>query len=240
MSRPSEPTHYDTLGVSFTADSAEIRRVYRQLVRRHHPDLTAGRPEPERRRAEARIRELNRAWAVLGDAAARRDYDRELRSLEPLREPVGEGPRPGQTPESAAGDPGTHGSPPLSDTVRRGSDSGPGDVAPALSPAFVRVLLWGPVVLIVALGVALLVFTAYAGHEGAGSETAASCVLRGEGREAVRVDCDEPNDGTVAAEVVDSSQCAPGTTPLIITEPVFDGWVCVELLPTDAQVPATG
>lgn len=239
MPRPPERTHYDTLGVARTADTAEIRRVYRQLVRRHHPDLTTGRPESDRRRAEARIRELNQAWSVLGHADARRDYDRELQRREPQKGPlVGEDTRSRPAPAGAGSEPATYPRVPGSDTARTGRDSDLTDLAPGLSPAFVRVLLWGPVVLIVVIGVALFVFTAYAGREDEPQELA-SCVLRGEGREAVRVDCDEPNDGTVVTEAVDSSQCPQGTTPLIVTEPAFDGWVCTDLSPTDAEASAT-
>jgi len=62
-------THYEVLGVAPTAGSAEIKRAYRELARRHHPDV-GGREEQMER--------LNRAWATLGDPARRRAYDNVL------------------------------------------------------------------------------------------------------------------------------------------------------------------
>lgn len=63
------------LGVPEGASDAEVRRAYLELARRHHPDYFAGAPEPERRAAEARMRAVNEAWAVLGDPARRRAHD---------------------------------------------------------------------------------------------------------------------------------------------------------------------
>jgi molecular chaperone DnaJ len=60
--------HYDVLGVSSGASTAEIKAAYRALVKRHHPDAGGD---------EERILELNAAWEVLGDREQRRRYDRE-------------------------------------------------------------------------------------------------------------------------------------------------------------------
>lgn len=73
-------THYDVLGVARTASHAEIRDSYRRAARRHHPDA-GGRPEA--------MAEVNRAWQVLGDPAARREYDRSLATPEPGVDPIG-------------------------------------------------------------------------------------------------------------------------------------------------------
>jgi curved DNA-binding protein CbpA len=70
-------THYEVLGVRPGADADELRHAYLTLARRHHPDRVAdigARPA-----AEARMREINEAWAVLGDPERRRFYDEELR-----------------------------------------------------------------------------------------------------------------------------------------------------------------
>ena len=55
------------LGVRTDAGPDEVRAAYIALARRHHPDVATGSAD--------RIRELNDAWAVLGDARRRRAYD---------------------------------------------------------------------------------------------------------------------------------------------------------------------
>jgi hypothetical protein len=67
--------HYDVLGVSPTATDAEIRRAYLRLAREHHPDLQAARG----RVSDDRMRMVNQAWSVLGDAERRRSYDDDRR-----------------------------------------------------------------------------------------------------------------------------------------------------------------
>lgn len=68
-------THYEVLGVASDADHAAVHRAYLRLARRHHPDLRAAEPASERAAADDRMREINEAWAVLGDAGRRRAYD---------------------------------------------------------------------------------------------------------------------------------------------------------------------
>jgi curved DNA-binding protein len=62
--------YYTTLGVSKTASEAEIKRAYRKLARKHHPDLN-----PSDKAAEARFKEINEAYEVLGNPDSRRKYD---------------------------------------------------------------------------------------------------------------------------------------------------------------------
>jgi curved DNA-binding protein CbpA len=62
---------YEVLGVRPTSTDAEIRRAYVALARRFHPDLHGG--------ADDRMREVNEAWAVLGDVRKRADFDRSQR-----------------------------------------------------------------------------------------------------------------------------------------------------------------
>jgi molecular chaperone DnaJ len=64
--------YYDVLGVAPGAGAAEIKRAYRQLAKRYHPDITG-----EDRSVS--FREVSRAYEVLGDPARRRTYDAALR-----------------------------------------------------------------------------------------------------------------------------------------------------------------
>ncbi|QNN64709.1 J domain-containing protein [Sphingomonas rhizophila] len=61
--------HYGTLGVSPRADSATIRRAYRALMRRHHPDVSG------ERESDVRAKAINEAYACLRDSARRSHYD---------------------------------------------------------------------------------------------------------------------------------------------------------------------
>lgn len=61
--------YYATLGVERDASADEIKRAYRRLARKYHPDVST---EPD---AEARIKALNEAHEVLGDPGKRSTYD---------------------------------------------------------------------------------------------------------------------------------------------------------------------
>src|SRR5262245_64958509 len=62
---------YRVLGVPREASDEAIKRAYRKLVFEHHPDRN-----PHSKEAEARIREINAAYEIIGDPEARRNYDR--------------------------------------------------------------------------------------------------------------------------------------------------------------------
>ncbi len=62
--------YYASLGVAKTATDADIKRAYRKLARKHHPDLNPGD-----KTAEAKFKEINEANEVLGDPEKRRKYD---------------------------------------------------------------------------------------------------------------------------------------------------------------------
>ena len=62
--------NYSILGVAKTASEQEIRRAYRKLARKYHPDLNPGD-----KKSEARFKEINEAYEVLSDTDSRRKYD---------------------------------------------------------------------------------------------------------------------------------------------------------------------
>ena len=64
--------YYEVLGVPRTANPDDIKRAYRQLARKHHPDL---QPAAERSRAAERFKEINEAYEVLSDPDKRGKYD---------------------------------------------------------------------------------------------------------------------------------------------------------------------
>ena len=63
--------YYDILGVSRNADEREIKKAFRKLARKYHPDTNPNNPQ-----AEANFKELNEAYTVLGDPDKRSKYDR--------------------------------------------------------------------------------------------------------------------------------------------------------------------
>ena len=71
--------YYKVLGVERGASEADIKKAFRRLARKHHPDVSKA---PE---AQARMQELNEAYEVLRDAEKRAAYDQ-----------VGQGAQPGQ------------------------------------------------------------------------------------------------------------------------------------------------
>ncbi len=67
--------HYKTLGVNTSATADEIRRAYRILARRYHPDVNPGKD------SEDKFKIISQAYSVLSDAEARRKYDAEFDPL---------------------------------------------------------------------------------------------------------------------------------------------------------------
>lgn len=92
-------THYDVLGVAADATGDQIRRAYVDRARLLHPDANPGAPDAARRA----MQDLNEAWRVLRDPAARAAYDR---SLQPAAapQPVSDLDRPYERAPAEPGD----------------------------------------------------------------------------------------------------------------------------------------
>ena len=63
--------YYDILGVSKSASEDDIKRAYRKLARKYHPDLNKDNPKE----AEEKFKEVNEANDVLSDPEKRKRYD---------------------------------------------------------------------------------------------------------------------------------------------------------------------
>jgi len=75
---------YKMLGISYGASQADIKRAYRQAMKRSHPDKVA--PE-QRTEAEAQARILNDAYRTLSNPAAKQKYD-DLLKAEKLQDQI--------------------------------------------------------------------------------------------------------------------------------------------------------
>lgn len=62
--------YYEVLGVSKDATEAELKKAYRQVAKKYHPDLN-----PDNKEAEAKFKEANEAYEVLSDSQKRKQYD---------------------------------------------------------------------------------------------------------------------------------------------------------------------
>lgn len=67
--------YYRILGVSKNATEQEIKKAYRELARKYHPDAHADSDPATRKAAEDRFKEINEAYEVLSDPEKRRVYD---------------------------------------------------------------------------------------------------------------------------------------------------------------------
>lgn len=65
--------YYKILGVNKNATSSEIKKAYRELAKKYHPDKNKGNPE-----AEEKFKEIQEAYDTLGDEKKRKEYDNPM------------------------------------------------------------------------------------------------------------------------------------------------------------------
>ena len=68
--KPNEKDLYAVLGVKRDADASQIKKAYRKLAKKYHPDSNAGNAE-----AEKKFKDISEANSILGDAEKRKIYD---------------------------------------------------------------------------------------------------------------------------------------------------------------------
>lgn len=96
MANPKD--YYAVLGVSSTASAEDIKKQYRRLAKKYHPDANPNDPK-----AADRFKEISEAYQVVGDAEKRKQYD-EMRRLGAFGGfPGGPRARPGAGPRPGAG-----------------------------------------------------------------------------------------------------------------------------------------
>lgn len=67
----SKPDYYESLGVAKNANEDEIKKAFRRLAMKHHPDRN-----PDNAQSEAKFKEIKEAYEVLSDSEKRAQYDR--------------------------------------------------------------------------------------------------------------------------------------------------------------------
>jgi curved DNA-binding protein len=65
-----EPDYYETLGVRKDASAEDIKKAFRKLARKYHPDLNPGN-----KTSEQKFKEINLAYEILSDPAKKAEYD---------------------------------------------------------------------------------------------------------------------------------------------------------------------
>ena len=209
----NRPDHYRVLGVPRRAEHDQIRRAYLEAARRWHPDRQRDKPVAEAERAEQSMRQVNEAWAVLGNRERRAAYDRQVAPQAPVS-----GTRPGMETIDGV----TRIDPRLLDpaflAARREAQ------VDQISTRSSLVLRAAPILAVLGLLVAILVFTAYARDSvqgptastipgpslGAGI-AANDCVVVTSGPALLEVPCTATADGRVIGARLPDGFCPLGT-----------------------------
>jgi len=188
-------THYQTLGVFPSATQEEIKHAYRRLAKKYHPDHN------RKRDAEARFKEINEAYQVLGDPDRRQIYDYDLAQSRK----AGAAPDSGGAGASAPPPPHSSGS-----SSRAGAQAPPPPPVPSVQGAY-RYLFFFRGVLVggaAAGGLLVLALVSYVACHRSSAEKVQTAPPPGR-VEAVQKD-KEPATGLVTPE---STPNAPEPTP---------------------------
>lgn len=86
----THPNYYEALGVEKTASAEQLRKAYKKLARKFHPDANADDAE-----ALEKFKQIQTAWAVLGDETKRSNYDKYGTPDAPQDHGSGSGPQQG-------------------------------------------------------------------------------------------------------------------------------------------------
>lgn len=204
-----------------------MRRAYRDLAQRLHPDRLGATPAAERGLAERRMREINASWQVLKDPVRRRAYD-ESRLGRPPRSERTAGGRPGPVPVTG---------------LDRTGDDDLVDVLPpmtALGAGLMRHLPW--VVIVAVFGV-IFVLSAYAGGDREPDRprtptAAGDCIDVAPGPSTTVVPCAGPHDLRIVRRVSDPGSCPTGAESRRLgTDGLFD---CVRSGSSTTSTTSTG
>ena len=66
---------YEILGLKKGASDNEIKKAFRNLSLKYHPDRQGGKTEAEKKEAEEKFKEISAAWTILSDPDKKRQYD---------------------------------------------------------------------------------------------------------------------------------------------------------------------
>ncbi len=103
MSSTTKRDYYEILGINKGASEADIKKAFRKLARKFHPDVNPGD-----KAAEQKFKEINEAYEILSDAKKRQQYDQFGHAA--FDQGFGQGAGPGQGFEGFAGGPEFFGS----------------------------------------------------------------------------------------------------------------------------------
>jgi DnaJ-class molecular chaperone len=73
MPAAAPPNCYEILGVEKTASEEDIKKAYRELAKKYHPDVV--QEEKEKKASEEKFKEINVAYEILSDPDKRKEYD---------------------------------------------------------------------------------------------------------------------------------------------------------------------